>query len=178
MSSLCWNARLFYANLQKQMSSRHCCWSPDVHLRYLGLFSEHHISERERARDGDGLQRCVALYGRTSGQLLNCRVPRMQPTAKPPNFVHVTLTWLSRQPIVRGARAGIPSHMPVLHQRMEFSLTWDGFGKEVMSKMCRNCICLSLSPFHLVVENVTSDKSPRQRRQQQLFAIDPLTKGC
>lgn len=140
MSSLCWNAQLLYANLQEQMSSRHCCWSPDVHLRYPGLFSEHHISERECARDGDGLQRCVALHGRTSGQLLNCRVPRTQLTAKPSNFVHVTLAWLSRQPI------GIPSHLPV-----EFSLTWDGFGKEVMSKMCRNCICLSLSPFHLVV---------------------------
>lgn len=126
MSSLCWNAQLLYANLQKQMSSRHCCWSPDVHLRYLGLFSEHHISERERARDGDGLQRCVALYGRTSGQLLNCRVPRTQLTANS-SFMHVTLTWLSRQPI------GIPLHLPVLHQRMEFSLTWDGFGKEVMS---------------------------------------------
>lgn len=46
------------------MSSRRCRWSPDVHLEYLSVFSEHHISEREGARDEDGLQhrqRCVVL---------------------------------------------------------------------------------------------------------------------
>lgn len=54
--------------MQKQMSSRRCCWSPDVHLQDLGLFSERPVSEGGRARDADGVQgrqdfRAAALLG-------------------------------------------------------------------------------------------------------------------
>lgn len=121
MSSLCWNTSDMLISRNRWVAVtglQMCTYS-------IWAFSQNITSPKGNAHV------IAATRGQRKSPSAVLRIQR-----EPPNFVHVTLTWLSRQLIVRVTRAGIPLHIPVLHQRMGCFFFNFIFRREVMSKIC------------------------------------------